>query len=90
MGTPYLDQMPILVDNAMDATGGGTVNLPTELITRKLHSQLPATTLFGYLRPGGPGAGDTGASYLGPVIVAQSGIPVVANYTNHLASDTYI
>jgi spore coat protein A, manganese oxidase len=88
--TPYLDQMPILVDNAIDATGGGTVNLSTELITRKLHSQLPATTLFGYLRPGGPGAGDTGASYLGPVIVAQSGIPVVANYTNNLASDAYL
>jgi hypothetical protein len=68
----------------------GTCDLSTELMTRKLHSQLPATTLFGYLRPGGPGAGDTGASYLGPVIVAQSGIPVVANYTNNLASDAYL
>ena len=23
--TPYLDPMPVLVDNAIDATGGGTV-----------------------------------------------------------------
>jgi spore coat protein A, manganese oxidase len=82
--TPYMDQMPTLVDNVIDATGGGPVNLTTELITRKLHSQLPATTLFGYLRQGGPGAGDTGASYLGPVIVAKYKVPVAANYTNNL------
>ncbi len=87
--TPYLDPMPTLLDNLINATGGGTVNLSTELITRKLHSQLPATTLFGYLRQGGPAADAIDASYLGPVILAQSGIPVVANYTNNLASDAY-
>src|SRR5690242_17326640 len=64
---PYVDQMPTLVDNAIDATGGGTVDLSTALITRKLHRDLPATTLFGYL--GGP---HDGRSYLGPVIVAKS------------------
>ena len=74
--TPYLDPMPILVDNAVDATGGGTVSFTTSLISRKVHSQLPATTLFGYLRSGGPGPGDTGASYLGPAIVAKSGTAV--------------
>src|SRR6516162_3200445 len=52
--TPYLDPMPLLVDNAFDATGGGTVTFTTALISRKVHSQLPATTLFGYLRSGGP------------------------------------
>jgi hypothetical protein len=52
--TPYLDPMPLLVDNAVDATGGGTVSLTTALISRKVHSQLPPTTLFGYLRSGGP------------------------------------
>ena len=74
--TPFLDPMPLLVDNAVDATGGGTVSFTTALISRKVHSQLPATTLFGYLRSGGPGAGDTGASYLGPAIVAKSGTAV--------------
>jgi spore coat protein A, manganese oxidase len=88
--TPYLDQMPTLLDNLIDATGGLPVNLTTELISRKLHSQLPPTTLFGYLRQGGPGAGDTGASYLGPVIVAKYEVPVVANYTNNLASNAYL
>src|SRR6516162_4346133 len=88
--TPYLDPMPLLVDNAIDATGGGTVSLTTALISRKLHSQLPATTLFGYLRSGGPGAGDTGASYLGPAIVAKSGTAVNVNYTNNLAPNDFL
>ena len=45
--TPYVDPMPTLTDNAIDATGGGTVDLTTRLITRKVHRDLPATTLFG-------------------------------------------
>jgi spore coat protein A, manganese oxidase len=83
--TPYLDPLPILADNAIDATGGGPVNLTTALIASQVHSQLPPTTLFGYL--GGP---NDGASYLGPVIVAQSGTPVPASYANHLAPDDYL
>lgn len=87
--TPYMDRMPTLLDNLINATGGGTFNLSTDLITRKLHSQLPATTLFGYLRPGGPTADAIDASYLGPVILAQSGTPVTVNYKNNLATDAY-
>jgi spore coat protein A, manganese oxidase len=88
--TPYLDPMPALVDNAIDATGGGTVKLTTTLISRKVHSQLPPTTLFGYLHPGGPGAGDTRASFLGPAIVAKSGRAVKVRYTNRLAPDDFL
>src|SRR6516225_5517025 len=88
--TPYLDPMPLLVDNAVDATGGGTVSFTTALISRKVHSQLPATTLFGYLRSGGPGPGDTGASYLGPAIVAKSGTAVKVTYTNGLAPTDFL
>jgi FtsP/CotA-like multicopper oxidase with cupredoxin domain len=83
--TPYVDKMPTLVDNAIDATGGGTVNLTTGLISRNLHRDLPATTLFGYL--GGPKDGE---SYLGPVIVAQSGRLVTVNYTNGLGKTDYL
>jgi spore coat protein A len=83
--TPYLDPMPILADNAINATGqGAAVNLSTALITSKLHSQLPETTLFGYL--GGP---HDGRSYLGPVILAKSGTEVTASYTNDLEPDDY-
>jgi spore coat protein A, manganese oxidase len=89
--TPYLDPMPILVDNAVDATGGGTVSLTTALISRQVHRQLPnPTTLFGYLRSGGPGAGDTAASYLGPAIVAKTGTAVKVNYTNGLGPRDYL
>jgi FtsP/CotA-like multicopper oxidase with cupredoxin domain len=88
--TPYMDPMPILVDNLIDARGGGTVDISTSLITRKLHSQLNPTTLFGYLWAGGPTAGKLDASYLGPVIVAKSGTPVTVNYHNGLAADAYL
>jgi spore coat protein A len=87
--TPYLDQMPTLLDNLINATGGGTFNLSTELITRKLHKQLPTTTLFGYLWSGGPTANAIDASYLGPVILAQYKKSVTVNYKNNLASDAY-
>jgi spore coat protein A len=83
--TPYLDPMPILADNAIDATGGGPVDLSTALITSQVHSELPATTLFGYV--GGP---HDGGSYLGPVIVARSGTAVTAHYKNELAADDYL
>jgi spore coat protein A len=83
--TPYLDPMPILADNAIDATGGGPVDLSTALITSQVHSELPATTLFGYV--GGP---QDGGSYLGPVIVAKSGTAVTAHYRNELAADDYL
>jgi spore coat protein A, manganese oxidase len=88
--TPYLDPMPVLVDYAVDATGGGTVRLSTALISRQVHRDLPATTLFGYLHSGGPGPGDTGASYLGPPIVARSGTAVKVRYANRLAPDDFL
>ncbi|HWS91119.1 MAG TPA: multicopper oxidase domain-containing protein, partial [Mycobacterium sp.] len=88
--TPYVDPMPLLVDNAVDATGGGMVRLTAALISRKVHRDLPATTLFGYLRSGGPGAGDTAASYLGPAIVAKTGTAVTVRYTNGLAPNDFL
>ena len=83
--------MPPLVDNAIDATyGTGPVKITTGLISRKVHSAMPATTLFGYLQSGGPAAGDTAASYLGPAILARRGTPVVVNYVNNLAPNDFL
>jgi FtsP/CotA-like multicopper oxidase with cupredoxin domain len=87
---PYADSMPLLVDNAIDATGGGTVDLSAALVSRKVHRDLPATTLFGYLRSGGPGPVDPSASYLGPAIVARTGVPISVNYHNDLDPDDYL
>src|SRR6516164_784731 len=86
--TPYVDQMPLLVGNAIDATGGGTVNLTTALISRKVHKDLPATTLFGYLQSPSPPAATE--SYLGPAILAKSGTAVRVNYTNGLGPRDYL
>ena len=87
---PYVDPMPLLVDNAIDATGGGRHNLTAALISRKVHRDLPATTLFGYLRSGGPGTSDPVASYIGPAIVAKTGVPIRVNYRNNLAPDDFL
>src|SRR6266545_3306667 len=87
---PYVDPMPLLVDNAIDGTGGGTVDLTAALVSRKVHRDLPPTTLMGYLRSGGPGTIDPVASYLGPAIVAKTGVPITVNYRNNLQHDDYL
>ena len=86
---PYVDPMPLLVDNVIDGTGSAPVRITTGVVSRKVHRDLPATTLFGYLHTGGPAAGDTAASYLGPIILARRGTQVRTNYTNGLAPTDY-
>ncbi len=88
--TPFVDAMPLLVDNAIDATGGGRFSVEAALISRKVHRDLPATTLFGYLQSGGPATIDPVASYLGPAIVAKTGVPITVNYRNNLQHDDYL
>ena len=87
---PFVDPLPLLVDNAIDATEGGNVSLTAGLVSRKVHRDLPATTLFGYLRPGGPGPIDATASYLGPAILARRDVPVRVAYRNTLQPDDYL
>ena len=87
--TPYLDQMPLLVDNAIDATAdaGASYDVRAALVTRKVHQQLPAAQFFGYL----PGlSGDPGGSYLGPAFVAKTGVPFSVNYHNKLEAKDYL
>jgi spore coat protein A len=90
--TPYLDPMPLLVDNAIDATTtpSATYDLTAALVTRKVHRQLPAAQFFGYLRSGGPGVDDPFASYLGPAFVAKAAVPFSVNYHNGLAAEDFL
>lgn len=90
--TPYLDALPLVVDNAIDATTapGATYDLTTALVTRKVHRQLPAAQFFGYLRAGGPGVVDPVASYLGPAVVARTGVGFHVEYHNGLAPDDFL
>ena len=81
---PYVDAMPRLVDNAIDAVAaaGASYDVRAALVTRKVHRDLPAARFFGYL----PGVtGDPGGSYLGPAFVAKTGVPLSVNYHNNLA-----
>ena len=57
--------------------------------TQKLHTDLPATTLRGYVQVDSVTGRDVAAiSYLGPVIVATSGKPVRVKFVNELPIGT--
>jgi spore coat protein A, manganese oxidase len=90
--TPYLDPMPLLVDNAIDArsAAGASYGLTAALVTRKVHQQLDPAQFFGYLRSGGPGQVDESASYLGPAFLAKEGVSFNVAYGNELAPDDYL
>ena len=87
--TPYLDPMPLLTNNALDMTAGGTVNLTATMVSRQVHQNMPATPMFGYVPTNGPGP-NAAESYLGPAIVARTGKQVNVNYTNGLDANDYL
>lgn len=89
--TPFLDAMPLLVDNAIDGTTspGATYDLMAALVRRKVHHELPAGRFFGYLRDGGPGPDDVLASYLGPALVAKTGVGFDVNFHNGLQPEDF-
>ncbi len=68
----YVDALPI--PPAIDLTGGGAITLGMAAGAHQFHRDLPATTAFGY----------GGAGYLGPTLVAQSGVPITVTWENHL------
>jgi hypothetical protein len=74
--TPFLDPLPIpAVATPVSGTVGGvaTYTLAVTEFSQKLHSQLPATRVWGY-----------GGSYPGPTIVASTGNAVTVNWINDL------
>ena len=56
--------------------------------TEKMHSDLPPTTLRGYVQVNGTGTPIAPIHYLGPIIVAQRNRPVRIKFINNLPSGT--
>jgi len=82
--------MPLLVDNAINATGGGKVSVTAALISRKVHRDLPATTLFGYLRPGSPGRSIRSLHTWAPRSWPRAVCPISVDYINTSLQDDYL
>ena len=79
--TPFLDALPIpALATPTSGTAGGTASYTMSIreVSQQLHSQLPATRVWGY------GSGATGATYPGPTILAGSGNPVTVTWVNDL------
>ena len=79
--TPFLDALPlpaVATPTSGSAGGTATYDLAMREIQQQLHTDLPATTVWGY------GDGPSGATYPGPTIEARSGQPVTVHWLNDL------
>jgi FtsP/CotA-like multicopper oxidase with cupredoxin domain len=76
--TKYMDPLPI--PGVASMAGPNYYEIGAYQIQQQLHSQLPPTTVYGY------GTSQATASYPGPTIVAQKGVPLSIKWTNHLPS----
>jgi spore coat protein A, manganese oxidase len=74
--TKYIDPLPIPAVASQAAPN--YYEIGAWQIQQRLHSQLPPTTVYGY------GTSQATASYPGPTIVAQKGVPIQIKWTNHL------
>src|ERR1043165_2355935 len=74
--TKYVDPLPIPA--VATPLSPNYYEIGAYQIQQQLHSQLPPTTVYGY------GTSQATASYPGPTIVAQRGVPIQIKWTNHL------
>ncbi|HEX5030125.1 MAG TPA: multicopper oxidase domain-containing protein [Candidatus Eisenbacteria bacterium] len=74
--TKYVDALPI--PGVAEQAALNYYEIGAYRIQQQLHSQLPPTTVYGY------GTSEATASYPGPTIVAQKGVPISIKWTNHL------
>jgi spore coat protein A len=78
--TPYVDALPVPgpATPASGSSGGvATYNITMKEFPQQLHSELPATTVWGY-------DDGTGPSTPGPLIEASTDNPVTVNWTNDI------
>jgi FtsP/CotA-like multicopper oxidase with cupredoxin domain len=76
--TKYMDPLPI--PGVAPQAAPNYYEIGAWQIQQQLHSQLPPTTVYGY------GTSQATASYPGPTIVVQKGVPISIKWTNHLPS----
>jgi hypothetical protein len=79
--TPFVDLLPLPAPaQPTSGTSGGvaTYDIAMREVQQQLHSELPATTVWGY------GDGPTGAGYPGPTIEATTDQAVTVNWINDL------
>jgi FtsP/CotA-like multicopper oxidase with cupredoxin domain len=71
---------PLPIPGVMPQAGPNYYEIGAYQIQQQLHSQLPPTTVYGY------GTSQATASYPGPTIVVQKGVPISIKWENHLPS----
>jgi FtsP/CotA-like multicopper oxidase with cupredoxin domain len=74
--TKYVDPLPI--PGVAQPVSPNYYEIGAYQIQQRLHRDLPLTTVYGY------GTSEADASYPGPTIVVQRGVPIQVKWTNHL------
>ena len=79
--TPFSAPLPTLSElGLIDLRGGGSAVLDMVNTQHRFHPAMGPTRTLAYRRPG------TSQTYLGPVVVAQRGVPVSITVTNRLGA----
>ena len=79
--------IPIAVPDTATFPGSDYYSLAVSDYTQKMHFDLPATKLRGYLQLNAPVGNAAGThQYLGPMILATKNVPVRIKFTNMLAT----
>lgn len=76
--------MPVAIPDTTKYPGSDYYEIELRQYTEQLHSDLPATTLRGYVQVNTTDPKVSKISYLGPTIVAQKDRPVRVKFTNKL------
>jgi len=86
LGTPNNlgQQIPVAIPDKTTFPGSDYYEISLVQYTEKMHTDLPATTLRGYVQTNGPNGTAQQPHYLGPLIIAQRDVPVRVKFTNNL------
>ena len=80
--------MPVAVADTTTYPGTDYYIIECRQYSEKMHTDLPATTLRGYVQVNGSGTPIAPIHYMGPIIVATKDRPVRIKFTNRLPTGT--